>query len=104
MDTNERISELEEQIATMDQQLESISAELLGFKLAFIRLAAFLSIAERDVTAAREAALAQAEDETESAGMSHESTLIVFSTLQKTMALAGAAWRHTGDSPETPRG
>lgn len=98
------INELEQRIEAMDQQLEAVSAELLGFKLAFIRLAAFLSISERDVTIARELALAQAEDATESVGMSPESTLIVFSTIQGTMALAGAAWRHTGDTPETPRG
>lgn len=100
---NERITELEERIAAMDQQLEAVSAELLGFKLAFIRLAAFLSISERDVTAARESALAQAEDETGSVDMSPESTLIVFSTIQGAMALAGEAWRHKGDTPRNPR-
>jgi len=87
------ILELNEHIKTMDQQLAETSAELLGFKLAFIRLSAFLPLTSQDATGARELAFAAAEADIEQAGMPNESALVALSTIHRTMEIAGSVWR-----------
>lgn len=107
MDLEKRVEQLEttlrEQQATidaMDTHLEAMSAEFFGFKLAFMRLTPFLQMSERDVTAAQELAIAQAEDATEQAGMTPDTALIVLSTIRATMALAGELSRYKRGDPE----
>lgn len=102
MDLDERMTELEARIEAMDAQLEAVSAEFLGFKLAFTCLVSLIPVTEQDVTAAREIALAQAEDAIGSGDTPPEVALIVFSTIHKTTAIAGELWRHRDDPPQKP--
>lgn len=97
MELDKRIAALEARIDDMARELERVSAENDGFKFAFIQLAAFLPLTERDVTAAREFALAQAEDATLLGDTPSEVTKTVFSTIHRTMALAGVIWRQRRD-------
>ena len=91
--------EQQETLDAMNKQLEKVSNDLLGFKLAFIQLAGFLPLTERDVTRAREQAFAQAEDAMELDEMQHASKLAVFSTIRSVTDLAGVLWR---DRPSGP--
>ena len=93
MNTEERIEALEMQIATMDKQLERISAEMLGFRAAFIHLCPFLQIAQRDVTRARELAIALVEDAMPPDETPHDTSLIALESVHKVFALAGIAYR-----------
>lgn len=104
MDTEDRLTALEAQIEAMDTQLETVSAEFFGFRFAFAALISLIPVTERDVTAARELALAQAEDAMGSGDIPPELALAVFSTIQTTMGLAGDLWRHRGAHPKNSNG
>ncbi|MFV5212806.1 hypothetical protein ACLIIZ_03645 [Azonexus caeni] len=93
MELHERVAALEEQIRAMDEQLEKTCAEFFGFKMAFIRLCALLPINERDVTTARELAIAQAEDAMPPDGTPSDTALIALGSIHAVCDLAGAAWR-----------
>lgn len=97
MDINERVAALEARIDAMDEQLESVSAELFGFRFAFTALVSLIPVTERDVTAARELALAQAEDAMGQGDIPPEVALAVFSTIHKTTGIAGELWRYRGE-------
>lgn len=97
MNLEKRLEDLEKQVATMDEQLEKVSAEQLGFKLAFIRLLAFLPISERDVTTARELAIAQAEDAMPPDETPSDTALVVLESIHSLCELAGSIYRQRTD-------
>jgi len=99
VNTEERIEALEMQIATMDKQLERISAEMLGFRAAFIHLCPFLPISARGVTRARELAIALVEDAMPPDETPHDTSLIALESVHKVFAMAGIAHRPDTDGP-----